>query len=118
MYLNLIFVDFEGEIPLQFLDTNLQILAIVQCCVMDCSSFLVERRAKGVKNSHQKHYGLVRMCRSFLNDSVCPVCSCNLKEKRAGCLISFQITKKIFLMILCVRFVVVEAEFACICIYH
>jgi len=30
---------------------------------MDCSSFLVERRAKGVKNSHQKHYGLVRMCR-------------------------------------------------------
>ena len=65
MYLNLIFVDFEGEIPLQFLDTNLQILAIVQCCVMDCSSFLVERRAKGVKNSHQKHYGLVRMCTLF-----------------------------------------------------
>ena len=25
---------------------------------------------------------------------VCPVCSCNLKEKRPGCLFSFEVTKK------------------------
>ena len=84
---------------------------------MDCSSFLVERRAKGVKNSHQKHYGLVRMCVDlFLMILVCPVCSCNLKEKRQGCLFSFQITKKDLLNDSV--FSGFEAEFACICIYH
>ena len=88
----LIFADLEGGFII--IGQILEIRPIVLCVVMDCSSFLVERRAKGVKNSHQKHYGLVRMCRSFLNDSVCPVCSCNLKEMRPGCLISFQITKK------------------------